>query len=315
MTNYAFFPLLPWIMRIGFATSTNPFIWGFIASNLCFLAGLIAFFYLSRIWRDERFATWATWIGACFPGSIYASLAYTDGILFGLATCAALAAVRRRWWLAGAISILAALDRPQGIFVAGLVVMIALVASDYSWRDRVRWAAIGGVPGVAAYIGFLAWLQAAHGSWQLNFQAEAAWGRTSPGIHMFWQQIRQMLMFPINHPLTDVFKIAPIENRVWPANVRDFIAAIGCCVLIVILMRTRGPFRLAWVVFSALVILTPLATATWGSELRYSIVAFPLLWPIAAWLSRSPRWVTITLCALLMPVTVGLFASLHAASP
>ena len=143
MTNLAFFPLLPAIMWLGLKTATNPFIWGFVVSNLAFFGAVVGLHRLSWDRRGLAFANRATWVFALAPPAIYASLAYTDGILVGLAVGAALAATRGRWYLAALAAALASLTRPQGILIAALVVLIALLETDATLKTRIRHALIG----------------------------------------------------------------------------------------------------------------------------------------------------------------------------
>lgn len=318
LTNYAFFPLLPWLMRIGIATATSPFIWGLCASNLGFLAGLIAFHRLSADFGTPRFARIATWIAACGPAAVYASLAYTDGILFGLAACAALAATRRRWLVAGMLCVPAALARPQGVFVAVMVAAIALSISDVRWPQRIRWALVGGLPGAAALVAFLGWLQVAHGSWSLNLRSEIPWGRAAPGLpalRSLWSQITYVATYPADHPWSQVTNLELLSSKVWADHLRDVCAVAVCLVLIVGLWRMNGPWRVAWTVFSALVVIGPLASGIFDSELRFSLVAFPLVWPVAKWVEAGSVRRCVGIAAAAAPLALALIFLMHFASP
>ena len=182
MTNLAFFPLLPAVMWVGLKTASNPFLWGFVVSNLAFFGAVLGLHRLTWDRRGLAFANRATWVFALAPPAIYASLAYTDGILVALAVGAALAASRGRWYLAALAAALASLTRPQGIFIAALVVMIALLEVDAGWKTRIRHALVGSIPAVLTLGAFLGWMQAERGSWQLPLNAQGAWHRGPLGV-------------------------------------------------------------------------------------------------------------------------------------
>ncbi len=148
-SDYAFFPLLPLIMRIGVVTATNPFAWGLVASNLALLVALVMFARLTEILWNARIARVATWALAFSPAAVDASLAYTDALLLAFAVGAALASIRGRWWVAGALGAAATLTRPQGALILVLVVLIAAAETDLAPRRRLRHAGHRRRPGGA----------------------------------------------------------------------------------------------------------------------------------------------------------------------
>ena len=64
---------------------------------------------------------------------------------------------------------------------------------------------------------------------------------------------------------------------------------MNCLALIIALWRLEGTWRSPWVIFSALVVMTSLTTGILDSEMRYGLLAFPLIWPVARWLGRASR--------------------------
>jgi len=290
-TNFAFFPLLPAVMSIGIWTSTNPFLWGWVVSNLAFLGALAAFHRLSWDRRGLEFANRATWVLALSPAAVYASLAYTDGILIGLATGAALAATRGRWYLAGAATAAAALVRPQGILVGVLVVAIAMTAAETPRWVRVRHAAIGGLPALAALGGFLGWLQVARGSWDLPQKAEGAWGRAPLGLGAL-RQVADQAYNVVAHPLTHA---AADVGQQWSGPVRDLLATVAMMLLLFVLWRSEGTWRSPWAIFATLAVFVPFLSGSIDAELRFGLLAFPLVWPVTDWIFAGRarvRWVT-----------------------
>jgi hypothetical protein len=315
-STFAFFPGLPAVMHLGIITGTNPFLWGFVASNLALLVALCAVHALSRDRRGSAFADRAVWILALSPPAVYASLAYTDGILLAFAACAALAAVRGRWLVAGLAAAAAVLIRPQGILVAVLVVLLAL-AVPAATGMRARRALLGGIPALIALAAFLAWMQAARGAWDLPLRAQAAWNRTSPGIAALrglGTELAALGRYPFTarHPeLTHA--CGPCTGAGATGPVRDVVAGALMIVLVVGLIRFEGSWYSPWVVYAALAVLAPLDTGTFDSLTRFGLLAFPLVWPVAVW-ARRPRRVVV-LCAAEALLVVPLVLQIHAVAP
>jgi hypothetical protein len=312
-TNLAFFPLLPMVMWVGIRTSTNPFIWGFVVSNLAFFGAVLGMHRLSWDRRDLAFANRATWVFAFAPPAIYASLAYTDGLLIALAIGASLAATRGHWYLAGLAAALAALTRPPGILVAVLVVMIAASAADLPWPARVRHALIGSVPAVLTVGGFLAWMQLERGSWELPLNAQGAWHRGALGISLVTGLPKAT--YSVIDYIVPPFKHGLFQHLVWTGSERDFLFTILMVVLCVALWRTEGGWRSPWVLFSVLAIFVPLLSGSYSSMMRFGLVAFPLVWPVADWLGHGGRRRQTWVIGATLFVTVVLVLQLQVTSP
>ena len=318
-TDFAFYPGLPMVMRLGVWTHTNPFSWGLAARNLAFLAGLVA---ISAIVGDRwgtRLAARAVWATALAPPAVYSVLAYTDGLLFGIAACAAWAALRNRWLLAGLLAGAGVLVRPQGLLVAVLLFLLAWTLTASGPRQRMTRAALSVVPAVVAIVGFLAWMQERHGSWTLPFRAQHAWGRTGPGsaaLHSLWTQTVAVVDYPFtsNHrPLREAcFLCSPVG---WTGPIRDLVATLVLIALVVALARFVGSWTSPWVIYAALAVVTPLATGTFTSMSRFGLLAFPLAWPVAAWIERGGpargRWMAIAAAGLMVALTL----QIHTVAP
>jgi len=313
MTNLAFFPLLPAVMWLGLKTATNPFIWGFVVSNLAFFGAVLGLHRLTWDRRGLAFANRATWVFALAPPAIYASLAYTDGILAGLAVGAALAASRGRWSLAALAAALAALTRPQGIFIAALVVLIALLETDTTWKLRVRHALVGCVPAILTLAAFLGWMQAERGSWQLPLDAQGAWHRGPLGVS-FVTGLPQATWHVVNYVLPP-FQSGLLHHLVWTGSERDFLFTIVMIVVAVALWHQEGGWRSPWVLFTILSLGVPLLSGSYSSMMRFGLVAFPLVWPVAAWLEEGSRRRTRWVLAATILLDVVLVIQLQVTSP
>jgi hypothetical protein len=303
-TNLAFFPLLPGVMAAALAVSVNPFAAALVVGNLAFLGGLVAFGRLTARRQGAAAAERAIWALALFPPALYCALAYTEGIAVACAITAGLAAVRRRYLLAGCLAGVAALTRPTGILVALLVGLLALYEPS---PGRPRRLALAVVPSIVAVGAFLAWMAVARGSAFLPLDAQAAWDRGRLGTGLVtaapdevaagWRLVR-----------------AGHFTAAWTATFRDLGFLVLYLVLLVRLWRSDGGLRSPWVVYSAATILVPLSSGTTTSLARFGLMAFPLLWPVADWVGDDRRRRGWTVAAAVV-VTAALVAQLAIRSP
>ena len=215
--------------------------------------------------------------------------------------------------MAGALGAAATLTRPQGALILVLVVLIAAADVDLTPARRLRHAVIGVAPAVVAGVGFLAWMQAAHGSWSLPLRAQRAWGRTSPGpgtFRLLGSETARIARYP--------FVGSDLDGRhllAWSASVRDLVGVAVVAAVFVALVRMDIAWHRAWVGFAGLAIVVPLLSGSTQSSVRFSLVAFPLVWPVATWLDRrSPAMRRVALGAAAL-VLVGLTLQLRYAPP
>lgn len=114
-----FFPLYPWLMRLVSALTGNTMAAGLLISFLCYAGGCVYLYKLTAWELGRRAARRAVLFLSVFPYAFFFGGIMTES-LFLLTTAAGLWYIRRhRWWLAGAIGILAAMTRMHGILLVG----------------------------------------------------------------------------------------------------------------------------------------------------------------------------------------------------
>jgi hypothetical protein len=174
-TSTAFFPLYPWLMRVGTALWGGPALWGVLIS-LC--ATLIALFFLYRIAEelyDPRAARAATLALAFFPTAFFLNAVYTEALFLALTTASVWAVrVRHNLLLAGLLGSVAAATRNFGL--------ILLVPLFFEWlRDRgeLGWKGLAGLALIpAGLLGYMAYLWGRFGEPLLFSRQQAEhWGR------------------------------------------------------------------------------------------------------------------------------------------
>ena len=111
-----------------------------------FLVGLAALaasvpllYHLTRAWFDAETAWRATALFALLPASFYFTAVYPDGLFTAFVLAFFLSLAKRQWLLAGAFASLAAVTRPQGILLPG-VLLLALALDRARGNRPSPWA-------------------------------------------------------------------------------------------------------------------------------------------------------------------------------
>src|SRR5206468_2614824 len=135
---FAFFPLIPGVMRAAGAAGLPDAVTSVVISHVALFFGLVGVFHLARLHGSVTAACWAVWICALFPSALVFSKPYPEAVFLALSTWAALAVEKRRDGAAAGLGALAALCRPNGVLLA-----IALGAGT---RSRRRAAVVAAPP-------------------------------------------------------------------------------------------------------------------------------------------------------------------------
>ncbi len=139
----AFFPLLPWLMRLGsdvFGVATETAGWAI--ANASFLAALVVLYRLVALDFDRTVARRAVVALAVFPTSFFFAAVYTESLFLLLAVGALYAARRGVWFTAGALGLLAALTRSQGVFLLLPFAVLLWQQFGPTLRTPRRWPSV-----------------------------------------------------------------------------------------------------------------------------------------------------------------------------
>lgn len=158
----AFFPLYPLLIHLATLPfgGAGAYAAGLIISNLACLGAVWAFLVLAQQEFGQSVAYRAAWYLAFFPTAFFFFAPYNESLFLLLTVTCFLALRRERWWLAGALGLLAALTRSAGIFLVLPFVLEYLGRRGWQWR-RIRADAlsIALIPaGLALYAGYC-WLR------------------------------------------------------------------------------------------------------------------------------------------------------------
>ncbi|WP_338485654.1 hypothetical protein VM636_23995 [Streptomyces sp. SCSIO 75703] len=279
-SDLAFFPLLPWLERMGAAVSPLSHAdVGFLVSLCGSLAAAWGIFAVTEHLYGRRAGVCAVVLWAALPVGIVQSMAYSESLFTALAAWSLYAVLTGRWLSAGTLAALAGLTRPVGLAVAAAVWAAAFTAGGRTGSGGGR----GGVPGperapgdgvrraLAVLLaplgaaGYVLWVGHRTGAGPLGYlDVQAGWRNGFDGGLAFARFVGgRFASFP--SALAGAALVAGVGLVGW---------------LYVLCLRRRQPLPL--LVYAGIVTALALcASGYFGSKPRLLLPAFPLLLPPA----------------------------------
>lgn len=274
-SNLAFFPLLPWLERLGAALTPLSYAdAGLLVSTLASLAAAWGIFAVADHVYGHRIGVRTVLLWAVLPVGIVQSMAYSESLFTALAAWSLYAVLTGRWVTAGMLASLAGLTRPVGAAVVAAV-WAAAIASYVSYvRDR-RTAGPDGAPPVRPALGMLLapvgaagyvlWVGHHTGKGPLGYlDVQAGWRNGFDGGYAFARFIAdKFTSFP-----------SALAGAALIVGVALIVRLYVACV------RQGQPLPL--LVYAGVVTALALcASSYFGSKPRLLLPAFPLLLPLA----------------------------------
>ncbi|GAA3900211.1 glycosyltransferase family 39 protein [Streptomyces lannensis] len=276
-SDLAFFPLLPWLERLGEALTPLSFAdAGLLVSTLASIAAAWGIFAVADHVYGSRAGFCAVLLWAVLPVGIVQSMAYSESLFTALAAWSLYAVLRGRWVTAGVLASLAGLTRPVGAAVVAAVWVAAITSYV---RDRrtlparevpVLRRALGVVLAPLGAAGYVLWVGRRTGKGPLGYlDVQAGWRNGFDGGYAFARFVAgKFTAFP--SALAGAGLIIGVALIVW---------------LFVVCVRQRQPLPL--LVYAGIVTALALcASSYFGSKPRLLLPAFPLLLPLARALAR-----------------------------
>jgi hypothetical protein len=312
----AFYPAYPILIRlVGYLCFGHLLVAAYLVSNGALLAALVVLYRLTEREFDSAIARRTVLYLCLFPTAFFMFDTYSEA-LFLLATVSALYLARqRRWAWAGVAGVVATLTRSAGVVV---VLALAAEAIHQAVEDR-RAMAAGDQPdgdgrrivssavarlaasalplaGVGAYL--LYWQVRFHDWYQPISIEHVDWGRdfTAPWVTL-WRGLRL------------AWQYGPVGDAGWWTL--DFVLVAIGLVLGVWVARRARPVYAVYTWASILFFLF----AEWpgrplGSDPRYLLPIFPLVWPLAiAGRRQGTHDAVVALSAASMAIVGWLFLS------
>lgn len=262
--DLAFFPLFPALERaVSTVLPVDAGTAGLLVSWAASLAAAWGVYAVGAHVAGPRTGVVLAVLWGVYPTAFVQSMAYTETLFTALAAWSVLAVLRDRWVLAGVLCVFAGLTRPTAAALIAAIGIAAVVTVVRERRLRARVAA-GTLLAPLGWLGYVVYVGVRQGSATAYFDVQAAWGNSIDG---------------------GVALARFIAGLPWPA-------ALGLCLalallgwLVVLCVRQRQPLPLL-VYTVAVVVISLVGAAYFGSRPRLMMPAFGLLLPPAAALAR-----------------------------
>jgi hypothetical protein len=302
----AFWPLYPWLMRIGSEiTGWSPETIGYLISNLAFAGALYYVYRLVLLDFDDTIARRTLWALALFPTAFFFSAIYTESLFLLLIAAALYYARKGEWLIAGLVGLLAALTRSAGVMILAPFGILFLQQFGWSLRAWFPRAFAAALPALGPVIfgwtlqrSGLEFFDWADQQWQWNRFSANPWRTFDCAVNGCVAEVRFISgqTGPATVHPTDwgwfgelgrnlnwaFFSSSEFRYRFGESHVLELVVSIAAILLVVIGVRMVPLYYTALVV-PALVIplLTPSSVNPLMSMPRFVLPLFPLFVVIA----------------------------------
>jgi Mannosyltransferase (PIG-V) len=288
LSDYAFFPLFPFLERQIHSLTGLTFIYSGVAiSAVASIVAAMGIYAIGVKVATQRIAFYLVLAWALLPISIVQSIAYSESLFTALAVWALYFTMKKNWFAAGIFASLAGATRPTGIAVIAAVIVAALLHYRKHRQDQGALLAILIAP--LGLVGYIYWVGRQLGSGGNYFTVTRGWGNGLDGGAAFINWIKSMAQ---NGDLLTALAI--------------ILAFAALLILLVALIKTGAPTPL--IIYSAALIILSLATSGYfGSKPRYLLPAFPLLIPLVTYIGhrKANERRAIAIAATLLSIGYG----------
>jgi Mannosyltransferase (PIG-V) len=298
-TDMAFFPLYPLLIKIVGVLAGNHLIAGLLISNAAFFFGLLYLYKLVEREYDRSVARRAIFYISIFPSAVFFSAVYTESLFFMLTVASFYYIRSHKWWTAGAIGLLAAMTRVEGVI---LVVPFAI-----EWFTQYRTVLTkGGAGTIPALVNLAAGALIPLG---LGIYMAYLWVLRADPIYFSTVQSHWNRHFapPWVSVINAFEKIAHTGAGQTIAN--QSLELAFTALMIAVLIGGARSLRPAYIAYLGLSILIPMCTSSLMSMPRFALVLFPMFVILARWGERP--WVNNVILAFSLPM-LGLYTVLFA---
>ena len=279
LSDYAFFPLYPMLERlVAEATGIGYVDAGLVISWSASVFAAWGIFAIADHLNGPRVGVLATVLWAAVPVGIVTSMAYSESLFTALAAWSLYATLTGRWVYAGALASLAGLTRPTGLAVIAAVIVPAALTELRRRRGSMpaptsgpwsRQPLVGALIAPLGWLAYVGWVGVQLGTPTGYFDVTARWGNSFDGGFAFAQWVAGLLAS--QDFVLGLLVCLGVAVLVWP---------VALCI------RQGQPMPL--LIFAGCLVVLALTTSGYfGSKPRYLLPAFPLLFPLAAWLARQ----------------------------
>lgn len=284
--DVAFFPLFPLLISI-FAYPFGS--WGYIAvgmiiSNLALLGAMFVIYQLTIEYGGEKVAFRSILYLCIFPTAFYFFSAYNESLFLFLSSATLLSLRKQRWWIAGALGLLASLTRSAGLCLVVPFLYELWQARDSFFAQRPLKALFNLLPIALIPLGtglFALYCWRITGNPLAFANVQSHWGRffTWPWTGL-WQAINELLM------------IQPFGSFNQAHILLDMGATLAAITLTIISWFKLRPSYALWNLMLVLFILLSPSTGEHDpliSNQRFIIEQFPVFMTLGVLGTKHPR--------------------------
>lgn len=263
-SDLAFFPLFPALERaLSTVLPVDAATAGLLVSWAASLAAAWGIYAVGSHAAGRQAGVALAVLWGVYPTAFVQSMAYTETLFTTLAAWSILAVLRDRWILAGALCVLAGLTRPTAAALIAALGITALVTVVRERKLPARMVA-GVLIAPLGWLAYIVYVGVREGSPTAYFDVQAAWGNSIDGGVALARFIWGL------PPLAGLGLCAALGLLAW---------------LVVLCVRQKQPLPLL-VYTIAVVVVSLIGAAYFGSRPRLMMPAFGLLLPAAVALVR-----------------------------
>ncbi|MEE1756299.1 hypothetical protein [Streptomyces sp. SP18CS02] len=267
-SDLAFFPLLPALERgLSEALPLSAATAGLLVSWAASLAAAWGIYAVGARFAGPRAGAVLAVLWGVYPTAFVQSMAYTETLFTAFAAWSLYAVLRERWIWAGVLAVPAGLTRPSAAALIAAIGVTAVVAVVTERRLPARMA-VGVLVAPLGWLAYVVFVAVRQGSATAYFDVQAAWGNSIDGGVALARFVGRNLTGP--NPLAGVALCAVLVFLAW---------VVWLCV------KQRQPLPVL-VYCVAMVVVSLVGAAYFGSRPRLMMPAFPLLLPAAVALAR-----------------------------
>lgn len=280
-----FFPLYPLLIKlISPVFFGNLILAGLFISNAAFLAGLLVFNKMIKKEFGEKIALWSTLFLLSFPTSFYFGSLYTEGLFFLLTFSSFYYLEKSNVLKASLLGLLASATR-----LVGVSLLPALIIEK---RIKNKLPLLLIPLGLVVYMAYL----------QMEFK-NAFYFLTAQAIFEQGRSTGEIILLP--QVFYRYIKILTTTSGLVFANAAFELLLTLFALTVLVVGYKKIPK--SWLIFSALVIITPTLTGTLTSMPRYVLGSFPIFVILAQINSTVIKLIIILTFLTLLTITTLYF--------
>jgi Gpi18-like mannosyltransferase len=255
-----FFPLYPVLVRLITFNFEYINLSALIVSNVSSIFAAVYLFKLAQLEFSDDVAKKAILFLSIFPTAYFLSAVYTEGLFFALVIASVYYARVGKWYLAGFLSLFAALTRIAGLLLLPTLIIEYLHQKKWKLKDikaNILWPSL-------ALAGFLIYLG-------INYQVTGSFFKFMEIERTHWYQSIDPMQGLINACNWAVSATFPQNITIGSAQI--IFAIFGLLIVTAGFLRR---FRPSYNVYMLLTWMLSVSTGWWISIPRYVMAMFPM---------------------------------------